>query len=782
MNENKHKWYVNRLKNMSISEVAYRAYEKAKCEVEKISVPIIKNSLKIYSGENWLREDFSKFYVDLHDKNSIIEFFTQNENILNNIIKNAGKILKHRVDIFVLKDKFLGDTINWNYDYKNNISTPLKYWAEIDYKDFSQVGDIKYVWEVNRFQHIIVLAEAYYLTRDIGYVNEIKSQILSWIEQNPYNMGVNWNSSLELSIRVINWVWVYNFCKGELLLDEKFMMKFIESICLHLKHIYSHLSRYSSANNHLIGEAAGLVIVATLFPFVSNKDKYINKGKKILFAELYKQVYDDGVDKEQAISYQAFVLDFYLLSFLAMEINGQTVKTNYWSRIEKMCDFIAYTIDNNGNIPNIGDSDDGYVVKFSNIGYFNNYISILNTAAVLFDRPDFIKAKKEFDEKSFWLLGPKGYEKFMSLSTNAVNNKYSNVFDKGGYAIFQGDKEKIIFDCGSLGYLSIAAHGHADALSLNINYNNKNLIIDPGTYAYHTQSEWRDYFRSTSAHNTITVDGKNQSVIGGNFMWLQKANVRILDSYIGQKSNYISAEHDGYKRLRDPVSHKREILHIKNECCIARDSLYSTGVHRYDINWHLDQACKIDTINDNMCKISNGSDYIYMYLFSQYSANRNLISGKTNPRLGWQSLYFDEKKATNTISYTLQSAGNIDVITVVIFPSKSNILDDDADLYSIPSFISDCSYGDIKLEWKYNRTKAGYILNNSLKEFSYGGLCGKAREIYIGENRDSDITYVFAKDVESLYIENEIKCGPNYVSNIFEHSFKITNGGYENEN
>ena len=85
------------------------------------------------------------------------------------------------------------------------------------------------------------------------------------------------------------------------------------------------------------------------------------------------------------------------------------------------------------------------------------------------------------------------------------------------------DELRIVADAGPLGYLSIAAHGHADALAFTLSAHGQELLIDPGTYAYHTEREWRDWFRGTAAHNTVTLDDENQSVIGGNFMWLQRA-------------------------------------------------------------------------------------------------------------------------------------------------------------------------------------------------------------------------------------------------------------------
>ena len=146
---------------------------------------------------------------------------------------------------------------------------------------------------------------------------------------------------------------------------------------------------------------------------------------------------------------------------------------------------------------------------------------------------------------------------------------------------------RIVADAGRLGYLSIAAHGHADALSFTLSAGGEELLIDPGTFAYHTQKQWRDYFRGTSAHNTVRIDGQDQSIGAGNFLWLAHAPVRVLEFVSTAQFDRLVAEHDGYRRLADPVTHRRELRFDRATAAVTVvDELFGSASHAVEMFWH----------------------------------------------------------------------------------------------------------------------------------------------------------------------------------------------------
>jgi hypothetical protein len=570
----------------------------------------------------------------------------------------AAEYLQHRFTFFRLTRADFGSTIEWNHDYLNGISPPLQFGPEMDYRDAALCGDIKYVWEHNRHHHLVEIAKAYYLTGKREYADDVRVQIESWIDQCPYLMGVQWASSLESAIRVINWCFVSQFLlaegSGYLDIHHDFKRRWIASVHQHLVYISRNFSRHSSANNHLIGEACGLFVGALCFTF-GESETWLQTSEGILQEEAAGQVWPDGVDKEQAISYQAFVFDFLLIAALLGRRNGRDFPADYWQRLERMAEFVLSLIDASGNVPQIGDEDDGYVVVLSHEPEFRLFRSLLATAAVLFHRGDFARKAVMYDEKSFWLLG---FQDFQLLVDRDHGRPTSLSFPFGGYYILKGKESTLIMDCGPLGYLSLAAHGHADALSILLSYKDQWILIDPGTYAYHTQREWRNYFRGTAAHNTVRIDGVDQSVIGGNFMWLQKASARL----IRHDASAVAGWHDGYCMLSEPVRHEREVVFegVGRKYKVF-DRIRSEGTHAVELFFHLPPACSLKE-KEGGYVLTNGPAEVFLQPDTRLQ-ERSVLCGSLSPMGGWFSPGYDRKVPSTTLRLAMTADREAELVT-----------------------------------------------------------------------------------------------------------------------
>lgn len=572
----------------------------------------------------------------------------------------AADYLHHRFSFFRLDRADFGPTIRWNYDYVNGISPPLGFGPEMDYRDPASCGDIKYVWEHNRHHHLVELAKAYYLTGRQEYADEVRAQIESWIEQCPYLRGVNWSSSLESAIRVVNWCFAFRFlsARGDGYLERHgdFTDRWIRSVHQHLVFISRYFSRHSSANNHLIGEACGLFVGALCFSF-EESTRWIATGKHILEEEALRQVWSDGVDKEQTTGYQVFVFDFLLIAALLGRKNGREFSPQYWDRLERMAEFVCSLIDGSGNVPQIGDEDDGYVVVLSHEKQFRLFRSLLATAAVLFRRGDFARSALRYDEKSFWLLG---FQDFAALCDRHQGRLAPVSFPFGGYHLLRGGEATVVFDCGPLGYPSLAAHGHADALSILLSYKDRWILVDPGTYAYHTQREWRDHFRGTAAHNTVRVDRVDQSVIGGNFMWLHKAHAHL----IRQDANSVTGWHDGYRRLSPPIRHEREVVFDEmSRSYSIIDRIQGKGEHSIEAFFHLPPECSLKEEEEGYL-LTNGSARVALRPDRQFR-DRTVLCGSLSPIGGWYSPGYDRKTPSTTLRLALVARGSTQLVTTL---------------------------------------------------------------------------------------------------------------------
>lgn len=589
-------------------------------------------------------------------------------------LQAADEIIEGRFPILSLKEPTLAWPPEWNRDPLTGTPAPAVFGKTIDYRDPAKVGDIKYLWELNRHLQFPILAQAYYLSGEKYYLEAIQTLLRSWLDQCPYPLGPNWISSLELGIRLINWSLTWQLLKlkrpESSLFEESQNLerRWLDSVYQHAHFIQGHYSRHSSANNHLIGEAAGLYIASLTWPFWKDLESWGKTAYEILVEEALKQNAPDGVNREQAISYQQFVLDFMLLSALMGRANGMEFPKEYWARIEAMLEFIAAIMDVEGHVPMIGDSDDAFVVYLSQEADFCPYRSLLATGAVLFSRADFKATAGKLDDKTRWLVGDRA-ESFELMHKKVTEKPLKRFFRDGGYYILGSgfdtpDEIKLIVDAGPLGYQAIAAHGHADALAFSLFIKGREFLIDPGTYAYHTEQKWRNYFRGTAAHNTVRVDGEDQSVMGGNFMWVRHANAKCDSWVTTQDKGVFIGSHDGYKRLPDPVVHSREIHFDKSRRIIEIvDSFDCLAAHVVERFWHFSEACLVSAKDQSIVVENKGVNIT----LAPQEKNIEMLeyTGNEDPPAGWISRRLDEKVPTRTVVWRSRVTGNSHLETVI---------------------------------------------------------------------------------------------------------------------
>jgi hypothetical protein len=552
----------------------------------------------------------------------------------------------------------LGFPPRWNRDAKSGREGPLVFGKTLDYRDEELIGDIKYLWEPNRHLEVVTLAQAWRLTGEARFAEGVRTLVASWLTQCPYLLGPNWTSSLEVGLRLANWACAWHLLGGEdaaLFASEGgqgFKMRWLNAARQHCHFVFGYLSEYSSANNHLLGELFGLLLGATTWPCWRESQRWRAYACARFEEQALLQNWADGVNKEQAIWYQHEVADMMLLAGLVMRANAADFSPTFWERLEAMLEFIAGCMDSSGNVPLFGDSDEAVMVRLCPAGDFSVFRSLLASGSVLFNRGDFKRKARIFDDKSRWLLGDAAAAQFAAIPADSLGQHTSHSFPDGGWYILGSDFEtehevRVLADAAPLGYLAIAAHGHADALSITLSAAGQPVLVDPGTYCYHTQKQWRDYFRGTSAHNTVRIDGLDQSVSGGNFMWLRHARTHCSKCEPDGALQRVVAEHDGYQRLRDPVIHRRELLYdTRSRVLTVTDELECNGQHVAEIFWHFAPHCTL-VVNPEGATARCAGVQLQLRWPRQLSAE--LVRGQIQPCLGWFSPHFDEKVPSPTL-------------------------------------------------------------------------------------------------------------------------------------
>ncbi|MGH8732690.1 MAG: alginate lyase family protein, partial [Burkholderiales bacterium] len=380
-----------------------------------------------------------------------------------------------------------------------------------------------------------------------------------------------------------------------------------------------------------------------------------------------------GVNREQAVSYQQFVLDLLPLCMLAGKANKQWFSADYESRIESMLDYLASIMDSGDNVPMFGDADDGLAMRLAPQTDFCPYKSLLASGALLFRRGDFKLKAGRLDDKTRWLFGADADAQFASLDAETTRLPPRQTFPEGGYFVlgcgFETREEiRLVADAGPLGYRSIAAHGHADALSFSLSAGGLEFLVDPGTYAYHTQERWRQYFRGTAAHNTLRIDGLDQSVPGGNFMWLRKARAGCSLWLSSTEQDSFEGWHDGYMRLDDPVKHRRLIqLNKSARQVLIEDTLEMGEEHEVELLFHCAEHCRIDAVPQGYL-VSRGDASIRILLPQLEGWSAAVHRGSLAPILGWVSYAFDQRQPTSTIVWRARLSGTSRLRTEILVP------------------------------------------------------------------------------------------------------------------
>ncbi len=500
------------------------------------------------------------------------------------IIRRAEKICQHRFDLLGYENLDYGSAIDWHLDAVHGKRAPRKVFYKVRYLDFEEIGDSKITWELNRHQHFVSLAKAYRLTGEARFADEILRQWRQWQVDNPYPVGINWASSLEVALRSLSWIWTYHLLTGSVGLPD-FRKEWLRGLNLHGRHIERYLSTYFSPNTHLLGEGVGLFFLGVLCPELASAPRWKALGWDIIVRESGRQVQSDGFHFEQSTYYHVYALDFVLHAVALASVNDILIPKDLEQTLDKMLTALSW-MGRAGIPPRFGDDDGGRVFDpRRNSG--EHLLDPLATGAILFQRGDLKRAAGDLREETIWLLGAEGVRRWDELET-AEPRMDSLALQHSGHYFLTSEKPtaQLVLDAGTQGTQS-GGHGHADALSICL-HSQASLLIDPGTYTY-AEEVSRDLFRGTAMHNTLRVDSLDQAEAAGPFAWKRLTQTTVEQWIQGPGFEVLVASHDGYERLAKPVTHRRYVLSLKNGLYLVRDVVVGAGRHRLDISWHVGQ-------------------------------------------------------------------------------------------------------------------------------------------------------------------------------------------------
>ncbi len=632
-------WLVNRLRCMSVAELGYRVRQAA-----------VTRMGRRMAGRTAPAPLPRALTLAVHGAPTL------DPKEIEALLLDAERICAGHVVLFAERSFDVGVPTAWNRDPETGVTGPAVYAGDIAITNREQVGDIKHVWELNRHLHLVRLAQAWAVSRDVRWLHAIEQQLRSWLDQCPPLTGPNWTSSLELGIRLINWSLLWQLVGGEASLlfagesGQKLRADWLDSIHAHCRGIARHLSRHSSANNHLIGELAGLYVGASTWPCWKESGEWCAQARRELEREAVLQFSRDGVNREQAFAYHIFSSEFLFVAGLAGQANGHPFPRPYWASLQRALRFLRSVRDVGGNVPAVGDADDGCVFRLdaSNMDRAGQLLALGDTV---------FGAQADSHPGVRWLLHALPGTR-PDCDPHEADTGWA--FPDGGYLLFgnhfgEPGEIKGMLDCGPVGYLGIAAHGHADALSMTLSVAGEECLVDPGTFSYWQDQKWRDYFRGTSAHNTVRIDGQDQSVSGGRFMWLRKAQARIERMPSSPHEFEFRGSHDGYTRLSDPVRHLRSVrFDGAANTLVVRDEVSARKGHKVELFWHF--APELDVRLTSQGLSVRGKRFVLQLQASGADLQLELVRGAENPPLGWYSRSYESRRPCEVLRITTVSS------------------------------------------------------------------------------------------------------------------------------
>ncbi|MGV1098817.1 alginate lyase family protein [Thiovibrio sp. JS02] len=556
-------------------------------------------------------------------------------------VKDGRRIVDGYFRIFGL-DLYLGQEISWHQCLPECGQWPHGHFSRLRSRLFANdfgckeyLGDILYSWELGKHPYLFALGRAYRLTGDEVYAQTFMRHFRSWREQNNYMCSIHWMNSLLVTQRGIAWLFALDFFAPVLSRHNTEAESFLGELYLHAKYVYENQEHYIYNNNHLFSNIAFLYTVSLAFPEFADASKWLRSAKDLLYVELKRQVYEDGVNFEQSSIYHRYVTEFCLLMLLVAERFGEKKDAEFLrNRVERMVEFMMCIADPSGDLPVIGDNYQTRVFSLSSVS-INNVRDLFAIAAVIFARADFKAAANGEHEVVAWLFGRDGLEKLARLPPPPPVEPLK-VFPDGGFFVFRDgrgeDASSLIFDCGYIGLaktgINRPAHGHSDTLAVVATIRGRPFLVDSGSYANTGSLYWHNALRTTCAHNTVTVDGQDQCGLGSFWVYRRYAEVVHRGWRTGEEGlPFAFGVHDGFSRKDAPLLHRREVA----KCCngngwVIRDSFDSRIFHEYVSRFHFHPAVRL-SVDETNGKVSATRDgrHLVLSVTAEYSDGRRFV-------------------------------------------------------------------------------------------------------------------------------------------------------------
>ncbi len=460
-----------------------------------------------------------------------------------------------------------------------------------------------WIYNLHYFDHARELARHYKSDHNKQHYLLFKSLVEQWIDACPVAMPVAWDA-YPISLRINNWLRAYSVFANFLSEDKTFASQLRASLYNQALYLEKHLE-LQLQNNHLLENGRSLWL-ASIFFNSSDSDRWRAIGSNIIWKGLDDNFFDDGGHDELSPMYHQIMLDMYKEIAAVAQYQQLETPSHLNERLVKMQNWLVSVLHPDERLPLFNDS--AHLIAASPTTSIDSSITCSDGLTAL---PD------------------------------------------SGYFMLRDKKNRnfLIFDAGLMGADHRSGHSHCDILSYELSIAGRRLIIDSGVSDYFKDPATRNYFRSTRAHNTVVIDGEEQSQIWDVFRVARRARPRQAHWAEDDNLQWVSASHTGYERLTNPVFHNRKIAYVDSRFWIIIDKLTASGQHVAESFIHFHPSTVITNPpqlgeNKKPGKVAQDSNEIQIHPWGYESCHS--YHGETNPMQGWYASEFG-KEVENTV-------------------------------------------------------------------------------------------------------------------------------------
>jgi len=597
---------------------------------------------------NYRQKNAPPFFFKPSNRNDYFTHFSKWDKGANSPIVLANEIGKGNFRYFEHSTAQVGFPPDWHCNPFNGQTAPAdRHWSRIP--DFGH-GDIKVIWEPNRFWFVYALVRAYWRSGDERYADIFWKLVESWQMHNPPQLGLNWKCGQEVTFRVMAWCFgLYGFLDAKVTSPGR-VQTLIQMIAVSGQRIEANMGyALSQKNNHGISEGVGLWTIALLFPEFHRAKKWRELGRQVLERLGKELIYNDGSFAQHSVNYHRLMLHDYLWALRLGDLQDQPLSSELKERVAK-AGALLYQIqdEKTGRVPYYGQNDGALVLPLNNCDY-QDFRPVIQ-ATHYYCTSSRCYQPGPWDEDLLWLFGSDALkapaEPPQRIDVKAEIGGYYTLRSKSGFAFVR---------CASFRHRP----GQADMLQVDLWWRGQNIAVDAGTYSYNSPTPWNNPLANSAYHNTVTVDGVDQMNRFGKFLWLPwlHSRVRSFQRSSGGSLTYWEGEHNGYRRLKPQVTHRRGILRIGDKGWLVLDALDSTAKHNYRLHWLLpDLPREWNEVTGCMTlHTSVGPYFIKMATFSAEGRGiYSLMRGdEHNPR-GWRAPYYFYREPALSVDLILQ--------------------------------------------------------------------------------------------------------------------------------